>query len=127
MKTIKQTYFINSSLDEVWQALVNPKYINAWGGGPVKMNDKVGTKFEFWGGDIHGKNIEVIPSKKLVQEWFSGDWKKPSIVAFTLRAEKNKVKIDLLHTDVPNNEAADIDNGWKEYYLDPLKKFLEDR
>lgn len=127
MKTIKQTYLINSSLDEVWQALVNPKYINAWGGGPAKMTDKVGTKFEFWGGDIHGKNIEVILLKKLKQEWFSGDWKTPSIVTFTLSEEENKVKIDLLHTDVPDNEAKDIDDGWKEYYLGPLKEYLENK
>ena len=45
MKIIKQTYLINSSIEDVWQALVDPKYINAWGGGPAKMADKVGTKF----------------------------------------------------------------------------------
>jgi len=40
VKIIKQTYLVNSSLEEVWQALVNPKYINAWGGGPAKMDGK---------------------------------------------------------------------------------------
>ena len=127
MKMIKQTYLINSSLEEVWEALTNPKCINAWGGGPAKMDEKVGTKFEFWGGDIHGKNIEVIPLKKLIQEWFGGDWKKPSIVSFTLTEEKDKVLINLLHTDVPDNEAKDINEGWKEYYLGPLKKYLENK
>ena len=83
MKTIKQTYLINSSLDEVWQALVNPKYINAWGGGPAKMDEKKGTK------------------------------------------EKDAIKIDLLHKDVPDNEAKDIEQGWKKYYLEPLKEYLE--
>ena len=127
MKTIKQTCLINSSLDEVWEALINPKYINAWGGGPSKMNDKKETRFEFWGGDIYGKNIDVIPLKKLVQEWFGGNWKKPSIVTFALREEKDGVKIDLLHTDIPDNEAKDIEQGWKEYYLGPLKEYLENK
>lgn len=125
MRTIKQTYLINSSLEEVWQALTDPKYIDGWGAGPSKMDDKVGTKFEFWGGDIHGKNIEVIPNKKLVQEWFGGKWEKPSIVSFTFKKEDDKVLIDLLHTDVPDNEAKDIDEGWKEYYMGPLKEYLE--
>ena len=127
MKTIKQIYLINSSLEEVWKALTDPKYINDWGGGPAKMDDKVGTKFEFWGGDIYGKNIDVIPLKKLVQEWFGGNWKKPSIVTFALREEKDGVKIDLLHTDIPDNEAKDIEQGWKEYYLGPLKEYLENK
>jgi len=125
VKTIKQTYLINSSADAVWQALVNPKYINAWGGGPVKMNNKEGAKFELWGGDIHGKNIEVIPLKKLKQEWFGGNWKMSSVVTFTLTQEKDTVKINLLQTDVPDNEAKDIDEGWRQYYLGPLKKYLE--
>ena len=127
MKTIKQTYIINSPLEEVWKGLTDSKYIDAWGGGPAKMNEKVGTKFEFWGGDIHGKNIEVVPLKKLKQEWFGGNWDNPSIVTFTLTQEKDAIKIDLLHTDVPDSETKDIDQGWKEYYLDPLKKYLENK
>src|SRR3989344_820723 len=125
MKIIRQTYHIHSSLEEVWKALTDPKYIDGWGGGPAKMDEKIGTKFKFWGGDIHGKNIEVVPNKKLVQEWFSGNWDYPSIVTFTLNEEKNAVKIDLLHTNVPDNEAKDIDEGWKEYFLGSLKKYLE--
>lgn len=124
---IKQTYLVNSSLGEVWKALTNPKYIDAWGGGPARMDGKVGTKFELWGGDIHGKNIEVVPKKKLTQEWFGGNWDHPSIVTFTLTGEKDAVKINLLHTDVPDNEAKDIDEGWKEYYLGPLKEYLENK
>ena len=127
MKIIKQTYLVNSSLEEVWKALTDPKYINAWGGGPAKMDEKVGTKFEFWGGDIFGKNIAVTPKKKLKQEWFAGKWDKPSIVTFTLTKEDDKVIIDLLHTDVPDNEAKDIDEGWKEYFLEPLKQYLENK
>lgn len=125
MRTIRQTYLINSSLDEVWKALTNPKYINAWGGGPAKMDDKVGTKFELWGGDIYGKNIEVVPLERLVQEWFAGNWEKPSTATFTLTEEKDAVKINLLHTGLPDNETKDIEQGWKEYYLGPLKEYLE--
>lgn len=127
MKTIKQIYLINSPLGKVWKALTNPKYIDDWGGGPAKMDDKIGTEFKFWGGDIHGKNIEVIPLKKLVQEWFAGNWEKPSIVTFRLTVEKDAVRINLFHTDVPDNEAKDIDEGWRQYYLGPLKKYLENK
>ena len=127
MKTIKQTYHVHSSLEEIWRALTDPKYIDAWGGGPAKMDEKVGTKFEFWGGDIHGKNIEAIPLKKLKQEWFAGKWDRPSIVTFTLTKENNAVNVDLLHTDIPDNEAKGIDEGWKEYFLGPLKECLENK
>jgi activator of HSP90 ATPase len=127
MKLIKQTYFVNSSLEKVWKALVDPKYVNAWGGGPAKMDDKVGTKFKLWGGDIYGKNVEVLTLKKLKQEWFGGKWEKPSIVTFTLTKENGAVRIDLFQTGVPDNEVEDIEQGWKDYYLGPLKEYLENK
>ncbi len=129
VKTIKQTYFIHAPLEEVWQALVNPKYIDGWGGGPAKMDNKVGTKFSLWGGEIWGTNTKVISKKKLVQDWYSGmekrKWEKPSITTFALIQEKNGVRIDFTHTDVPDENAKDIESGWGQYYLGPLKDYLE--
>lgn len=125
MKTIKQTYVINAPLDKVWEALTDPKIIDDWGAGPAKMEPKEGFEFEIWGGDIWGKNLKVIPQKQLVQEWTSGDWKSPSKVTFTLSENSGKTKIDLLHEDIPEMEAEELDDGWKRYYLGPLKEFLE--
>lgn len=125
MKSIKQTYEINASVDKVWDALVNPKTIDKWGGGPVKMSEKQGFKFELWGGDIYGRNKDVIKNKKLVQEWFSGKWEKPSIVTFLLNSSNNKTTVELIHTDIPDNEANDIRQGWKDYYMIPLKQLVE--
>lgn len=125
MKTIKQTYLINASLSKVWQALVDPKIINDWGGGLAKMSDKEGEEFSLWGGDIHGKNIAVVPNNKLVQAWKEKDWKDYSKVTFILREEGDKTKVELLHEDVPDSSAKAIENGWKEYYLGPLKTLLE--
>ena len=92
MKTIKQTYLINAPLENVWQSLVDPKIIDDWGGGPAKMSEENGTEFSLWGGDIHGKNIEVIPNKKLVQDWKEDDWDNYSKVTFTLKEEGDKTK-----------------------------------
>lgn len=125
MKTITQTYLINADVDKVWQALTDHKIIEKWGGGPAKMDSAVGTKFTLWGGDIHGKNIKVVKNKALVQDWSSGDWEKPSKVTFTLTPQDDGVKVDLLHEDVPDREADEITDGWKQYYLGPLKDLLE--
>lgn len=128
MKSVNQTYHITASLAEVWQALIDPKHIKKWSGDSVKMNDKVGTKFSLWGGSVWGKNIEVIPKKKLVQEWYSKEnkkWEKPSIATFSLHKEDKGTRVDLLHIDVPDEYASDIANGWKEYYLSPLKSYVE--
>ncbi|MBI3485775.1 SRPBCC domain-containing protein [Candidatus Daviesbacteria bacterium] len=127
MKSIKQTYLINSSLDKVWQALVEVKEIENWGAGPAQMKGLENFNFKLWGGDIHGKNIQIIKNKKLVQEWFGGDWDRPSIVTFNLSRDKNGTKIELIQTNVPDSEVNDLENGWKRYYLGEIKKYLERR
>lgn len=125
MKTIRQTYEISASVKSVWQALVDPKIIEKWGGGPANMDSKVGTKFSLWGGDIYGKNVKVSENKELVQEWLGGDWENPSKVTFILKEKGGKIELNLLHEDVPDEEEKDIDEGWKKYYLGPLKELLE--
>lgn len=125
MKKIKRTYRINSSSEKVWQALTDPKNIDRWGAGPAKMSEELGFEFSLWGGDVYGKNIEVIPGKKLVQEWFGGKWDKPSIVTFKLTSKADETVIDFTQTDVPDAEFSDIEQGWEDYYMGPIKDFLE--
>lgn len=129
MKTIKQTYLIRAPVAKVWQALVDPKVIEAWGGGPAKMDDKVGTKFSLWGKSIWGTNTRVFKEKKLVQDWLSDSdnqpWEKASVVTFTLEPEKEGTRVKLLHENIPDRDAKDIASGWRDYYLGPLKAYLE--
>lgn len=124
-RIIRKKYIISAPIGEVWKALVDPDVIDEWGGRPVKMDANIGTEFKLWDGDIYGKNIEVIDEEKLVQEWFSGDWPKPSIVIFTLRSQDQKTILKLEQMDVPDEEVDDVDQGWDVYYLGPIKELLE--
>lgn len=126
-KHLKQTYAIKAPVAAVWKALVNTSEINAWGGGPAKMNEKVGAKFSLWGGDIHGKNLKVEKGKLLVQEWLSKDWKVPSKVIFSLMGKGDKTQIKLEHTNIPAKEFSSIKKGWKDYYMGPMKDYLEEK
>lgn len=125
MQTIVQDYEINAPIEKVWQALTDSKIIGKWGGGPAEMDDKAGTKFSLWGGDIYGTNIEVEPFKRLVQEWYQKVWKEPSILTIKLFKNGNVTKIEILHENIPDKDYEDINKGWNEYYFGPLKEFAE--
>lgn len=127
MKIIDQTYEIKAIISDVWDALTDPKIIDGWGGGPAEMKPEIGFEFKLWGGDIHGKNVEVIPNKLLVQEWINVDWDKPSIAKFELSEKDAVTTIHLIHSDVPEEEFDDIADGWKSYYLGEIKSYLENR
>lgn len=111
--------------EKVWEALVDPDIIGKWGAGPAMMSEKEGSEFSIWGGDIHGKNIEVKKGEKLVQEWQERDWAKHSIVTFRLTHKDGCTTLFLTHKDVPEEESKDIDKGWDDYYLGQIKMLLE--
>ncbi len=125
MKVINQKYIINALPNKVWEALTNQEEIKKWSGANAEMDENIGTNFKLWNGDIFGKNIEVIKNKKLVQRWYSGKWNKPSIVTFNLKIKHGKTEVELIHKDVPEEEISNIEKGWKEYYMIPLKELVE--
>jgi activator of HSP90 ATPase len=125
MKSLKQTYKINAPLEKVWKALIDPEEIDFWGGGPAEMDDLEGTEFKLWDGDIFGKNLEVKKNAKLVQEWSQDNWTEPSRVTFDLSEKMGKTLIELTQENIPDADVKEIEDGWKRYYLGPLKEFVE--
>lgn len=125
MKSLKQEYQIRAPIAKAWEALVNPKIIDEWGGGPAKMSGEEGFEFSLWGGDIHGKNTKVIKEKLLAQDWMSGNWNKYSKLEFKLTEKDGVTTVVLTQKGIPDAEFDDIADGWKTYYLGEIKKLLE--
>ena len=126
MKQVEQTYVIEAPLDKVWQAFVEPEIIVRWGGGPAKMSAEASSDFSLWGGDIFGTNTKVVEHELLEQDWYSGDqWPQPSKVTFSFKSDGDKTIVRLKHTNIPDDEAKDIEQGWQDYYLGPIKELLE--
>ena len=126
MKQIKQSYVINAPAVDVWQAFIEPKMINTWGGGPAKMDDVEGSKFSLWDGNIFGTNTKVVKHKLIEQDWFSGkDWPEPSQVSFSFKEVDGKTTVELIHRNIPDSDAKDIEQGWKDYYLGPIQQLVE--
>ena len=126
MKIIHKTYKIKAPIEKVWQALIDPKIIDDWGGGPAKMDDKAGTHFTLWGGDIYGKNTEVIENKKLAQDWYSKkDQTGPTKVVFSLKSDGSSTELTLNQNQVSDQAYSDLSSGWDDYYCGAIKKLLE--
>lgn len=111
--------------EEVFAALTNPFQIEIWSGYPADMKAEVGYVFSLWEGDITGVNLEVVPNRRLVQEWFFGEQEEQSLVEIKLKKENGKTVLDLKHTHIPAEVYEEITEGWREYYLGSMKEMLE--
>ena len=127
MPTIKQTYEMNASAEEVFDALVNPEVIQDWSGDEAKMNDQVGGKFSLWGGQMFGINTEVVKNKKLVQEWGYDQWDTLSKVTFLIKPKGEKTVVELIHEEVPEKSLKSITEGWNTYYLGAMQEMFEEK
>ena len=106
--------------------MTNPFQIEIWSGYPAEMKAEKGFVFSLWEGDICGVNIDVKPNRLLVQEWFFGETEKPSIVTLQLKKEGgDKTRVELTHTNIPDDVYEEITEGWREYYLGSIKGMLE--
>lgn len=116
---------ITADPGEVFAALTNPFQIELWSGYPAEMKAEAGFEFSLWEGDICGVNLEVVPNRLLKQEWFFGETEHPSIVTLRLKKEGEETRVELSHTNIPEEVYEEITEGWREYYLGSIKGMLE--
>jgi len=124
MKTFKKTFKINAEPSDVYAALTNPFTIELWSGYPAKMSTEPGSEFSLWEGDIEGKNLEFIPDRKIVQEWYFGDQQEKSIVTINIFPDRDDSSVTVEHSNIPDDEFKNISEGWKEHYFDAITNFF---
>jgi uncharacterized protein YndB with AHSA1/START domain len=125
MKTLKQSHFINASPEEVFSAITNPLTIELWSGYPADMQLVEGTEFSIFEGDISGRNISFIENQQLVQEWYFGDNEEQSVVTINLKPSSNGTHVELIHTNIPDEDYENMEEGWKTYYWGAIKKYFK--
>jgi activator of HSP90 ATPase len=126
-KNIKQTATFKTSPHEVYELLMDEKKHADFTGGEAKISRKVGGKFSISDGEIEGKNLELVPDRKIVQTWRYSDWQEGhySTATFALEPTEKGTRLTFTQIDVPDDKYEDIKQGWKDYYWTPMKEVLE--
>ena len=126
MKDYKKYYNIDATPEEVYTALTNEATIQLWSGEEAIMPTEPGEEFSLWSGSITGRNIEFVPGKKIVQEWYFGEQDSPSIVTIILHAAKNGTSAELRHTNIPDEDFENISEGWDHNYFGSIIDFYDE-
>lgn len=124
MKDYKKYYLLPAPPEEVYLALTNPVSIEIWTGEAAEMVAEPGSEFSLWEGSIQGKNLEFTEGKKIVQQWYFGEQAEDSIVTIKLHPDKHGTSAELKHTNIPDEDYADIVEGWNTAYFGSLEEFF---
>lgn len=128
-RTIRQTVTFKTSPHDVYEALMDSRRHATFTGGTAKISRKVGGAFSVFDGYAQGRNLELVPDRKIVQTWRASDWPAghTSTVMFLLKKVAGGTRLTFTHAGVPADQYASVKQGWIEFYWTPMKTFLAGR
>jgi activator of HSP90 ATPase len=126
-KPIHQTVTFKVSPHEVYEALMDSKKHAAFSGEKTEISRQVGGAIMAYDEYISGKNIELVPDKKIVQDWRAIDWPEGffSRVTFELSVVPEGTRLKFTHSGLPEGTEEEFTQGWIDNYWEPMKVYLE--
>lgn len=75
---------------------------------------------------IHGEFVELVPDERIVQTWHAADFPEGHYSRLEIDLEEidNGTLLRMTHKYVPEDLGAEIDEGWRRHYWDPLRTYL---
>jgi len=93
----------------------------------ASMSNEIGAEVSAWDGYITGRNLELVPGKRIVQSWRTtqfSDEHEDSIVSVMLEETDGGTLLTLMHVNVPDGQTSYEQGGWQEYYFEPMKEYF---
>ncbi len=123
---LRQTVFFAAAPEVVYEALMDSEKHAAFTNSQAGISREVGGEFMAYGGYITGRNLELLPGRRIVQEWRAMDWDESacSIVTFEFSPHEGGARLDFTHSDLPEGTEEEFSRGWIDNYWEPLKRYL---
>lgn len=126
-RTLRQTHSIPAPPSEVFDAYVDPVRHAVFTGAEATSEHEVGGRFTAHGGYISGEILELVPGERIVQSWKTTQWPEdapPSRLEIRLSPKDGGTELEMVHSEVPAEQADSYDQGWIDHYWDPLKRYF---
>ena len=126
MASIHQETSFSAPPARVYEALADLQQFAAMTGAPTTGEAVEGAAFSAFGGHVTGRQLELLPGRRLVQAWRAKTWPEGvhSIVRFELQPEGKGTKLVFDHEGFPEDQKEHLSNGWRAMYWEKIAKFL---
>jgi activator of HSP90 ATPase len=133
-EAIHQEVTLNASTARVYAALTNGgeftmlmAFSSMKNAAPAQIGSDVGSTFSLFNGHIIGRQLELVPGRRIVQAWRVVDWPAGaySIAKFELVDRAGKTNLIFDHTGFPSGLGEHLAQGWRTNYWEPLEKYLK--
>jgi len=124
--TIHQEVDFDAPPARLYEVLLDAKQFSALTMDSAEIQPQAGAPFKLFGGRIEGRNIELVPNRRIVQAWRPSNWAAGvySIVKFELVARGSGTLIVFDHSGFAESQWEGLSSGWENRYREPLHKYL---
>ena len=129
--SIHQVAIIAAPPSRVFALLTDGALFSSATGMPADLTDREGASFSLFGGRVEGRQIELVPGRRVVQAWRFGlahdsPWEPGvySTVRFLLEPSGEGTRLVIDHTGIPAEWIDHIAGGYPAFYQDPIAQFF---
>ncbi len=110
----------------VYDAYLDSRQHSRFTGQRARMSRREGGSFEAGDEYISGYNLELVPGERIVQAWRGSDFPEGvySVLTLELRRKGKGTSLTVDQVGVPEELRDSIDQGWHEFYWDPMKEYF---
>jgi uncharacterized protein YndB with AHSA1/START domain len=131
---IHQEALIAAPPRRVFELLTSGSLFGAATGMPAEITAQEGDTFSVFGGRVEGRQIELVPSQRIVQAWRFGTahpspWEPGvySTVRFALEPAGDGTRLVIDHAGIPAEWIEHISQGYPTFYQEPIMNFFRER
>jgi len=126
MSSIHQEITFPGAPARVYQALVDGGEFARATGAPATGEAAEGAPFSAFGGHITGRQVELVPNRRVVQAWRAKTWPEGlySIVRFELHAEGKGTKLVFDQEGFPDDAKEHLSQGWHSNYWEKIAQHV---
>jgi uncharacterized protein YndB with AHSA1/START domain len=121
------TEIIPATPQAIYDAWLDSDGHTAMTGGKAEISAKPDAGYTAWDGYISGKNLELMPGRRIVQSWRTTQFPEghgDSKITVTLTPAEGGTLLKLVHSDVPDGQTSYEKGGWQTHYFEPMKKYF---
>jgi activator of HSP90 ATPase len=125
--TIHQEIDFKATPARIYEVLLDAKQFGACTKAAAEIEPAAGGAFKLFDGMIEGRNIELVPNRRIVQAWRPASWPPGvySIVKFELAPHGSGTRIVFDHSGFSAEHQESLTEGWQSHYWEPLHKYLD--
>jgi uncharacterized protein YndB with AHSA1/START domain len=124
---ILKTTIPNATAQQVFDAWLDSRQHADFTGDQADIQPGVGGAFTIGGGYITGQNLELQPYSRIVQSWRTTEFPDSapdSWLEVLLEESPQGCVLTLNQKKLPEDQVKSYEEGWQEYYFEPLQKYF---